>query len=123
MIRVVVVDDDVACTDTLSQLLEIEGFQILGKGYNGKEGYELYKQHKPDVIILDMKMPEYDGNYAIDHIKKEFPDAVIIVVTAFKGDYHLEQGVSGVFSKPYDIRTLITYIRNVTQERLIQKEQ
>lgn len=111
LVRVVIVDDDIDTVNVFSQYLEIKGMEVVGKGYGGKEAVELYKELKPDVIITDMKMPEYDGDYVIEKIKEEDPDAKIIVVTGSSEEYNeLEKRVSAVFRKPYQINDVIEAI-------------
>lgn len=70
MLRAIVVDDDKDTVDVFTDYLKIKGVDVVGTGSDGKEAFELYQNLKPDVVILDMKMPQYDGKYAIDKIKK-----------------------------------------------------
>jgi two-component system chemotaxis response regulator CheY/two-component system response regulator (stage 0 sporulation protein A) len=78
----IVVDDDYDVVDAFSEYLEIKGIRVLGKGYNGKEAVDLYKKLKPDVVFLDVIMPDYTGFYALEKIKQINPDAKVIMVTA-----------------------------------------
>jgi len=113
-IRVIVVDDDRDTVEVFSQYLEMKGIQVVGKGYNGLEAFKLYKELRPDVAILDMKMPEYDGQYAINMIKKEDPKARIIVVTGYS-DYKLEDlGVDSIFYKPYNVDKVVDSLKKIT---------
>jgi len=118
--RAVVVDDDVSCNKSLSGLLEIEGINVVGNGYNGKESFQLYKQHKPDILITDLKMPDFDGQYGIEKIKNEFPDAKIIAVSGYTDAYEIEGKIDGVLSKPYDIHDLLQLIEEVSGKKIIQ---
>jgi len=71
----------------------------------------LYVQEKPDFVILDMKMPEYDGPYAINKIKEIDPKAKIIAVTAYT-DYQFKAGdVLASLKKPYEISELLKVIK------------
>jgi len=109
--RVIVVDDDRDSVRTLSTLLEIKGVSVEGKGYDGKEAVELYKDLRPDVVLLDMMMPNYDGKYAIKNLKKEDKDVKIVVLTAYKPNYEFEENeVAAVFDKPYKISKVIEAI-------------
>ena len=63
-------------------LLETLGFKILGTGQDGKEAVALFEHHNPDLVFLDIMMPDFDGIYAIQEIQKINPNATIIVVTA-----------------------------------------
>jgi CheY-like chemotaxis protein len=111
MMRVIVVDDDWDAVRSLSTLLEINGIEVEGKGSDGKEAVELYKDLRPDAVLLDMLMPEYDGKYAIKNLKKEDKDAKIVVLTAYKPNYEFEENeVAAVFEKPYKISKVIEAI-------------
>ena len=110
MAKVIVIDDDKDSVETLSTLLEQKGVSVVGTGFNGKEAFELYVQKKPDFVILDMKMPDYDGPYAINHIKEHDPNAKIIAATAYT-DYKFKPGeVLASLKKPYDISELLSII-------------
>jgi len=78
-IRAIVVDDDEDSSDSICQSLEVSGVNVVGKGFDGEQAYQLYKTLIPDVVILDMNMPNYDGAYALEKIKQDFPEAKIIV--------------------------------------------
>ena len=109
--RVIVVDDDHDTVRTLSTLLEMKGISVEAKGYDGKEAVELFREHQPDAVLLDMLMPEFDGKYAIKNLKKENKNVKIIVLTAYKHDYEFEKDeVAAVFDKPYKITDLIQAI-------------
>ena len=113
MVKVIVVDDDVDTVKVFSEFLRLKGIDVIGEGYNGKQAFELFQELRPDVVILDMRMPEYDGKYAIDAIKKVDPNAKIIVVTGYS-DYRLDKGeVSAIFQKPYDIDLVIDEIHKL----------
>ena len=119
-IKIVVVDDDESCNKTLSKLLELEGIKIIGNGYNGEEAFQLYKQHNPDILITDLKMPEFDGQYGIEKIKNEFPDAKIIAVSGYARDYDIVSKTDGVLNKPYDIHDLLGLIEKISGQKVIQ---
>ena len=109
--RVIVIDDDHDTVRTLSTLLEMKGISVEAKGYDGKEAVELFREHQPDAVLLDMLMPEFDGKYAIKNLKKENKNVKIIVLTAYKHDYEFEKDeVAAVFDKPYKISDLIQAI-------------
>ena len=106
---VIVIDDDKDQVYLLSEILESSGKQVNGIGYNGKEAVELYEKHKPDIVFLDIMMPEYDGFYAIDRIKKIKADAKIIAITgdmSEKTQQKLEANNIPILYKPYDISTI-----------------
>lgn len=101
-----VIDDNEDFVEVTSQFLELKGFNIVGKGYNGCQAANLYKEHNPNFVVLDMKMPQYDGSYAIKEIKKINSKAKIFVITGYSDHKNLENEVDAVFSKPCDMKQL-----------------
>jgi len=65
-----------------SEMLEDRGIEIVGKGDNGKEAIDLYFANNPDIVFVDMMMPDGSGFYAIKKIRNKDPKAVLITVTA-----------------------------------------
>ena len=113
MINVIIVDDDEDSLQLMSQFLKLKGVKVIGEAREGKTAVDLYKELKPDVIITDMKMPEYDGAYVINEITKYDPGAKIIVVTAYQ-EYNFDR--TKVFStliKPYNVEELLLKIRQI----------
>jgi two-component system chemotaxis response regulator CheY len=90
-------------------MAEICGLEVIGTGENGKEAIELFDSSKPDIVFLDMRMPKYDGFYAIDGIQKISETAKIIAVTADTTTDTFGRLTSmhvPVLSKPYSMDTL-----------------
>ena len=117
-IKAVVVDDEEDTLDSICQTLEIGGINVVGKGYDGEQAYQLYKTLSPDIIILDMNMPNYDGGYALEKIKQDYPDAKIIVVTAFT-DYTFERvKAAAIITKPYDFEPFLDTIKKVARGKI-----
>lgn len=81
-ITAVIVDDDVDTIDSTTLLLELQSAKIIGTGINGREAVLQYESLRPDVIFLDLMMPDYDGFYALKKIKELDPEAKVVVVTA-----------------------------------------
>lgn len=82
MVSAIVVDDDRDTANTFVDYLQLLGVQVLGVGHNGKAAVSLYEEHRPDIAFLDLMMPEFDGFYALDGIRKIHSKAKIVVVTA-----------------------------------------
>ena len=112
-IRVIVADDDHDVVDTLSTLLEEKGIMVIGKAYDGEDASQQYFLHKPDVLLLDLMMENYDGHYAIEKITQEKPDAKIIVISAYLDRHFQANKVSAIFSKPVDIDVLVDKIKKI----------
>lgn len=87
MIRILIADDHPVIHQGLSSLLGlIEGLSVVGKAANGREAVTLYRVLKPDIVLMDMAMPEMDGAEAIAAICREFPDARVIALTVYAGE-------------------------------------
>lgn len=115
MVRVIVVDDDKDTVEIFSEFLQFHGFDVVGIGQNGKDAVGLYKEFEPNIVILDMKMPEYDGKYAIDKIKEFDSESKIIVVTGYTEYRKNELKVDALFYKPYEINDILKTIKEITQ--------
>lgn len=117
MVKVIVVDDDVDTVEVFCEYLEIKDITVVGRGYNGKTAVELYEKLKPDIALLDVMMPEYDGFYALENIRQINSDAKIIMVTAdLTADTEKKLkslNASAVIYKPYEIDSVIDTIHNV----------
>ncbi len=114
-IKAIIADDDFDVVDSISTILEQEeGIEVVGVAYDGEDAYQQYVKFKPDVILLDLNMPNYDGYYAIEKIKQEDPNAKIIVVSAYLEKSFEAHKVSAIFSKPYDIDEIIHKIKEIT---------
>lgn len=114
-IKIIIADDDKDAVTTLATLLEEKGFAVLGKAYDGEEAFALYSTFNPDVVLLDLNMPNYDGHYAIEKIKEKDPNAKIIVISAFLDKLFQPSKVSAVFSKPYNIDEIVDKIKEITK--------
>jgi two-component system chemotaxis response regulator CheY len=115
--KVILVDDDKDVANVFSEFLKINGVVVKGIGHDGKQAVELYLEHMPDVVILDLLMPNYDGFYAFEHIKKEDKDAKIVILTADTKPKHLEMlkklGPLKIVAKPYDAYEMLEIINSV----------
>ncbi len=79
---VIVVDDDEDTVRLFSEFLEENGIQVIGNGFDGVTAVKLFKDTKPDVVLIDLNMPNGSGFYAIKKIKEIDPKARIIAVSA-----------------------------------------
>lgn len=78
----IVVDDDKDIRDTLSELLELKEVNVVAKAINGYDAVQKFSQYKPDVVLMDITMPDYDGFYGLEHIKNITPNVKVIMITA-----------------------------------------
>ena len=87
MIRVLAVDDHALLRDGIAALIGNQtDMEVVGEASNGREAVELFRQHQPDVTLMDLQMPEMGGIDALSAIRGEFPEARIIVLTTYAGD-------------------------------------
>jgi len=91
--------------------------RFLGEAADGSEAVQLYRQHRPDVLLMDLRMPGMDGLAAIRAIIGEFPDARIVALTTYDGDEDvhraLEAGARGYLLKDMLRTEVLTTIRRV----------
>jgi two-component system chemotaxis response regulator CheY len=78
----IVVDDDYDIVETFCEYLKLKNVHVLGRGHNGKDAVDLYQKFKPEIVFLDVTMPDYNGFYALEKIKLINPDAKVIMITA-----------------------------------------
>lgn len=101
---VIIVDDDDDLLESISEYLKIKGFNVVGTGHNGLEAVQLYEEHRPDVVLLDLVMPNYDGIYGLEHIKRINIDAKVILLTGHYDETNKQKikpfKVSEVLEKP-----------------------
>lgn len=123
MTSVIVVDDDRDTVEVFCEYLAIKDIKVLGRGYDGRTAVELYKQHKPDVVLLDVMMPDYDGFYGLENIRKIDPNAKIIMVTAdLTSDTEkklIDLKASAMIYKPYEIDSVIETIEKVSKDNVV----
>ena len=113
MTRVILIDDEKDLVDALSEYLTQMKIEIIGTAHDGRKAIELYDELRPDVILMDIDMPKYDGRFAIEKIKKIDPKAKIMVITGhFPFDLKMISNPQGVFVhyKPLDLKKLVLQI-------------
>lgn len=116
-VRIVLVDDQLLFVESIKAVLEniTEDFKIVGMAANGIEAIECAQQFKPDVILMDVRMPEMDGVEATRIIHEKFPNIHIMVLTTFEDDEYvreaLKYGAAGYLLKNIPPAELISSIR------------
>ena len=116
MIRVMLVDDQALFREGLRTLLSIrEDLEVVGEAENGRDGVDMAVQLKPDVILMDLRMPVLNGVAATERIQKEQPDSKVIVLTTFDDDEYvfdgLRAGAVGYLLKDVSSDKLVEAIR------------
>ncbi len=111
LIRVMIVDDHAVVRSGLSAFLMVsDGLELVGEAAGGKEAVAMCGRLKPDVVLMDLVMPEMDGAAATREIRKNFPGIQVIVLTSFKEENLIEDALqSGAIGY---------LLKNVTAEEL-----
>ena len=110
---VIIIDDDEDTPRLFAELLSECGIRVLAEGFSGKSAVTLYRKHLPDVVLVDLMMPNGNGVYAITRIRKINPDAKIIAVTADISTLTHEKMQSlkiPIIYKPFDINRVASQI-------------
>jgi DNA-binding NarL/FixJ family response regulator len=118
MIKVLIVDDQDIIVEGLKLILgKEEDISITGTAGNGRKAYELCKWNRPDIVLMDIRMPEMSGVEATKLIKRDFPEVKIIVLTTFNDDEYiyeaLKNGASGYMLKDTSPQEIAKAIRTV----------
>ncbi|MBF0292956.1 MAG: response regulator, partial [Nitrospinae bacterium] len=113
MESVLVVDDEVQAASTIRKILAKKGYNA-SEAHNGVEALEFLSRNRVEVILLDIRMPVMDGLEALEHIKKEYPDTEVIMITAIvemsTAVDCLKKGAYGYLSKPLSVESLLMEI-------------
>jgi DNA-binding NarL/FixJ family response regulator len=88
-VRILIADDHALFRDGLKSLLKVEGHEVVGEARNGREAIDLARKLKPDVVLMDVAMPEMDGITATRMLIAEMPELKIIILTASEDDAKL----------------------------------
>lgn len=107
----IVVDDEPITRVDLRQMLEEMSFSVLGDAADGFDAIELCRRHHPDVVLMDIRMPVFDGMTASETIISEDLAGCVVILTAFQDRELIEQanriGVTGYLVKPVEERLLL----------------
>lgn len=117
-IRIVIAEDHAVVRDGLAAVLRFEpDMCVAGLAKNGNEAVAFFRELHPDVLLLDLSMPELDGSGAIIRIRAEFPEARILVLTTYDNDESvfraLENGAKGYLLKDCSTAELLAAIRKI----------
>lgn len=115
--RVLITDDAAFMRTTLRNVLQKEGFEVVGEAANGREAVELYQKLRPDIVTMDITMPEMNGIDAIKEIMKIDPSAKIVVCSAMGQKpmviEALTAGAKDFLVKPFEPERVVEALRKV----------
>jgi len=90
LIRLLIADDHMVVRMGLRSMIDTQpGMVVVAEAANGREAIELFREHKPDITLMDLRMPVMGGVEATIAIREEFPDARVIVLTTYDGDENI----------------------------------
>ena len=117
-IKILIVDDHHIVRQGLAALLKtVPGFEVLAEASDGEQAVEMHRKHRPDVTLMDLRLPKLNGVEAITRIRESAPTARIVVLTTFDGDEDiyraLQAGAKGYLLKGMDLAELSEAIRTV----------
>ena len=114
-ITVLIADDHGVVREGLRAMLEREGMQVVGEAATGREAVEKTQALSPDVVLLDIRMPEGDGLWALETIKATHPEVCVIMLTTYANPGYLARavtaGAAGYLTKETDPDRIVAAIR------------
>lgn len=124
-ITVMCVDDHAVFLDGITHILDLQSdIEVVAMTTSGEEAVKLYRQHRPDVTLMDLQLRAIDGVDTIKAIRGEFPDAHIVVLSMYAGDQDvfraLAAGAAAYLLKDIDSDEVIRVIREVHSGRMTQ---
>ena len=122
MLKILIADDHQVVRRGLRMTISAEkDMQVVDEAVNGAQVLNLIRKHKPDVVLMDVQMPEMDGVDALMALRPEFPELVVLILTTFSDDAHihaaLRAGASGFLLKEMGGDELVEAIRGAAQGR------
>jgi len=104
--KLLITDDAMIIRQMIADVASGAGWEVVGQAGNGQEAIEMYEQLRPDVVTMDIVMPDFDGLHAVQGIRKIDPNAAVIMVTALDQKDLLKQafqhGAVDFICKPFD---------------------
>jgi len=118
LIRILTVDDHPLLREGIAFLVKSQqDMELVAEASDGEEAIEQFRRHRPDITLMDLRMPNLNGTEAISRIRNEFPDAKIIVLSTYGGDVQvlraIKAGARGYIVKGHVHRELLEAIRSV----------
>jgi two-component system chemotaxis response regulator CheY len=118
--KVLVTDDAPIIRLMIKDIIQYHGYEVVGEANNGAEAVELYKTLKPDLVTMDIIMPEKDGIQALEEILKYDPEAKVVMVTAIDQRESLMKairlGATDYIVKPFENERVISAVKKALGE-------
>lgn len=125
-IKIVIIDDQTLMRDGLKTILDLEDdMEVIGTAENGKKGLELVKKLRPQVVLMDIRMPELNGVEATRLVKQQFPETVVLILTTFDDEEYIVDalcnGANGYMLKDMHGDKLIQAVRDGFEGNMIMQ--
>ena len=123
--RILIVDDEEDIRETLADRLEAEGFEVM-QAVNGVEGMEGIRNSDPDIVLLDLQMPEMDGMQVLENIARERLETTVVVITAYgtieRAVEAMKAGAFDFIPKPFEPDHVRVVVAKAVELRRLQRE-
>ena len=118
--KVLIVDDNDLMRTLLRGILRSEDCQVIGEAKNGTAALDSIGKDKPDIIFMDVMMPEMDGLEALQNIKRKYPEIVVVMITGNPSKENVKEsiqgGASGFIIKPFNSAKVLDTLNRVMQD-------
>ena len=120
-IRILIVDDSRFARELVIEIITEQGWSVVDQAQTGVEAVAKYRQHMPDLVVMDINTPEMDGLSALRMIKEQFPEARVLMCTALGTSDNLKSalalGASDFVVKPFLKERLVLAIKRAYRQR------
>lgn len=118
-LKILVVDDSLSMRLVIKQLLLNIGHEVIGEAKDGLEALKVYMEHKPDVVLLDLVMPRFDGKKTLKKLLQVDENAAIIICSSLgsEGDieFCLRTGAKFYLQKPYEVEGIKRALNSLSE--------
>ena len=119
--KIIIVDDNDLIRTLLRGILRAEECEIIGEARNGTLALELIEKSKPDIVLLDVLMPEMDGLETLQNIKQQYPEIIVVMITGSPSKDNVQEsiqgGASGFIVKPFNSAKVIETLKRAWNSR------
>lgn len=114
-------DDSRFARELALEIIMEQGWEVVAQAQNGREAIAFYREHRPDLVLMDINTPEMDGLAALQQIKRQFPEAVVLMCTALGTPENLKSalalGAADFVVKPFLKERLVLAIERILQRK------